>query len=157
MASRGRIEIPGSIKFNARAQIDGLYGIQKDGFIEALHFMPSRTNSKEMIFIFKLCRCHFTLLNGDRVEKDFSNYKIKVQYGGNAVPKVFVTSHRLSPTCKHLYPDGSLCLYKPANFKWTNSNSLSRDIVTLIYAWLYFYEVWLGDPDKQWYGDEAKH
>lgn len=85
-----------------------------------------------------------------------SQYKIRIEYRNNRMPKVKVLEPKLHENRPHYYEkEDCLCLYKPENFYWSESASISQYIVAWSVCWLYFYEVWLQTGD--WLGPEASH
>ena len=149
-----KVRMPKSIRFNCARQVGGLQKLESKGLIKDFKKISSRIHSAKMIYTFGLAPYFLEMPEG-RVEGDFSNYKIKVVYGVNTTPQVFITSHKLDTECPHLYEDGQLCLYKPSIFVWKNCHSIAKDIIPLVYAWLYFYEKWVETDD--WLGPEATH
>lgn len=149
-----KIKIPGRVRFNGNRQILALRELEKQRMIQDFKKTVNRSHSAKMIFTFRLSPFFFETPEG-RVDGDFSKFKIKVEYGANTAPRVFVTSHRLDKECPHLYEDGRLCLYKPTIFIWKDHHSIAGDIVPLVYAWLYFYEKWV--ETGEWLGPEAPH
>ena len=148
------IRMPRQVRFDGRSQVEGLLELEKQGLIKDFKRTTDRFHSAKSKFTFGLCPFFFDMPEG-QINGDFSKYKIKVAYGANTAPRVFVTSHKLDKDCPHLYADGRLCLYKPDIFVWTNRHSIAKDIVPLVYAWLYFYEKWV--ETGKWLGPEAPH
>ncbi len=86
-------------------------------------------------------------------------YRLKIVYKYHKqfakAPKVWVLTPAIHPCAKHLYSDGSLCLYYPKDRSWTAYKYIADTIVPWAALWLLFYEIWL-DTDH-WYGPEAPH
>ena len=82
-------------------------------------------------------------------------YLIKVSYQEYTAPKVEVILPKLHPNTKHIYPDGSLCLYHPQDHPWRGVNILASTLVVWTAEWLYCYEVWRATGE--WIGEEAPH
>jgi hypothetical protein len=83
-------------------------------------------------------------------------YTIRIIHTPSNAPKTFVIQPELHNNPKHTYSsDGSLCLYKPSDFRWNNNLLIADYIVPWTCAWLYFYEQWL--ETRIWYGPEASH
>ena len=70
-------------------------------------------------------------------------YTVRVVYGRRGPPQVRVLDPRLSKNAPHRYPDGSLCLYWPREWRWASAESLARTIVGWTALWLQYYEIWL--------------
>lgn len=91
-----------------------------------------------------------------RPRKESPSYKVRISYSEGRRPKVFVEAPELDAAAPHRYPDGSLCLFHPTIFQWSDGKHLiAKTIVPWTATWLYFYEVWqkLG----VWLGPEAPH
>jgi hypothetical protein len=82
-------------------------------------------------------------------------FEVKIMYRNELPPKVFLVDPMPVKGTKHLYKDGSLCLYYPPDWEWSMHKSLAMTIVPWTYVWLYFYEIWL--ETGVWYGEEAPH
>lgn len=82
-------------------------------------------------------------------------YLIKVSYQEYTAPKVEVILPKLHPNAKHIYPNGSLCLYHPQDHPWRGVNILASTLVVWTAEWLYCYEVWRATGE--WIGEEAPH
>lgn len=83
-------------------------------------------------------------------------YKIRIEYRKDQMPKVKVMDPALLPNRPHYYKkQDCLCLYKPEDFYWSASLPISEYIVSWATCWLYFYEVW--KETGTWYGPEASH
>ncbi|MBE7550353.1 MAG: hypothetical protein HS126_04655 [Anaerolineales bacterium] len=80
-------------------------------------------------------------------------YQIEIEYKLKQIPKVKVISPPLAPNAKHLYPDGSLCLYWPKEWWWRQDNLIAEIIIPWAASWLYHYELWL-DTGK-WLGPSS--
>ncbi|MGV8019133.1 MAG: hypothetical protein AB2L26_13270 [Ignavibacteria bacterium] len=83
-----------------------------------------------------------------------TEYLVQIIYGKFAHPKVFVLCPELKPN-KHLYKDGSLCIYKRSELKWRKELLVTKYIIPLTAMWLYFYEIFL--LTDEWLGPEAPH
>lgn len=81
------------------------------------------------------------------------HYQVKIVYPLKRVPKAYVLSPPLDPAAKHLYSDGSLCLYWPREWSWRPNRLIARTIIPWAASWLYFYELWL-DTGK-WLGPSS--
>lgn len=82
-------------------------------------------------------------------------YKIKISYQPYAAPKVEVVSPALHPNSKHVFPDGSLCLYYPQDHHARGANLLAPKLIVWTAEWLYCYEIWRATGE--WIGEEAPH
>jgi hypothetical protein len=84
-------------------------------------------------------------------------YRLKLEYRSGKSPKVWILSPEVRPDAPHRYRDRSLCLYYPRYGEWHPGMFLAETIVPWAAEWLFFYEVWLEDPDGRWFGPEAPH
>ncbi len=139
------------VKYNTLIQIKDLREIENDT-IKGLTVI-CRYNS-ERVFNFSLSELTF-YFEGNSFKKDYSDYKISIEYSPKSQPKIFISEPNILENAPHRFPDKSLCLFKNSNFEWTNSNSIAKDIIPLIITWIYFYEIWL--VTGIWKGKEAKH
>lgn len=89
--------------------------------------------------------------------KESPAYRVKLEYNPGRSPKVWVLEPRVHPDAPHRYRDESLCLYHPRDGNWNPSLFLADTIVPWAAEWLFYYEVWLEDPKKRWFGPEAPH
>ncbi len=84
-------------------------------------------------------------------------YRIRLVYEGRSEPSVRVVSPTLEPDeegkLPHIYPDGSLCLYRAG--EWRQGDSLADSIVPWTAEWLYFYELWRATGT--WTGSGGNH
>ncbi len=85
------------------------------------------------------------------------NYRIKISYRPPRVPQTWVLNPVPQSDAKHRYSDTSLCLYDHRVGEWNPGLFLSETIVPWTAEWLFYYEAWLIDPDKRWFGPEAPH
>jgi hypothetical protein len=71
-------------------------------------------------------------------------YSVSMYYDAVRHPKVRVRNPQLEPNAEahlpHIYADGTLCLYKPG--EWTWSDMLATTIVPWTSEWLIHYEIW---------------
>jgi hypothetical protein len=81
-------------------------------------------------------------------------YLVEVRLPDWGHPRVFVRRPALVEGVEHVYVDGSLCLYHPADGTWDRGRPLS-EVVALTAAWLWFYEDWL--LTGRWLGPEVGH
>ncbi len=84
-------------------------------------------------------------------------YRVKLAYRPGRVPRVWVTRPDIHPDAPHRYSDGSLCLYHPDDGDWHPGLFLADTIAAWAAEWLFYYEVWLVDPQRRWFGPEAPH
>jgi|SRR5690554_4565328 len=73
---------------------------------------------------------------------DSGSYRIKVVYRLFGPPKVFVLSPAPPANAPHRYSDGSLCLYWPKEWRWSDSESIAATIMVWAALWLEYYEIW---------------
>lgn len=97
----------------------------------------------------------FTILIKLKPSETSQIYQVKITFGNGQEPNAFVIFPQLKNGSPHQYPDGSLCLYHPDDFNWTDEKLLADWIVPWVSAWLFFYEGWL--ETGIWYGEEASH
>ena len=90
-----------------------------------------------------------------RPTEDSPTYAVKVTYRARRAPRVFVQSPRLRPGAPHLYKDGSLCLYWPAEWRWTAMESMAETIIPWAALWLFYYELWI--VTGEWLGPSSPH
>ncbi len=83
-----------------------------------------------------------------------TEYQVKIEYRKRINPNVFVIRPVIIPN-KHMYKDGSLCIYKRSEMNWTEDKLISKYIVPLTAMWLHFYEIFL--ITGKWLGPEAPH
>ena len=69
-------------------------------------------------------------------------YTTRVVYGKRGYPTVRVLNPSLHPRAPHRYRDGTLCLYWPREWRWTDEESLALTIVAWAALWLQYYEIW---------------
>ncbi len=84
-------------------------------------------------------------------------YRLKLEYRPGKSPKMWVLSPEIRDEAPHRYRDRSLCLYYPRHGEWHPGMFLAQTIVPWAAEWLFFYEVWLEDPEGRWFGPEAPH
>lgn len=88
---------------------------------------------------------------------NFEKYRIKASLKLGQHPFIEVINgldlERGKPP--HTYSKWNLCLYHGSEGIWSDQGDFTKDILPLIYTWIYFYEVWL--KTNVWYGREWKH
>jgi hypothetical protein len=82
-------------------------------------------------------------------------YKMEIRYQVGMAPKVRVRSPQLDMRVKHLYEDGTLCLYWPEEWRWGKNCLIAETIVPWAAVWLYYYELWL--DTGEWLGPSSPH
>lgn len=82
-------------------------------------------------------------------------YRVRVTYGPAGVPQAFVVAPKLRADAPHVYSDGSLCLYWPVEWQWTDRESIADTIMGWVALWLYYYEVWTAVG--AWMGPQSPH
>jgi hypothetical protein len=70
-------------------------------------------------------------------------YHVSVHYEVGHIPKVFVDAPPITATAPHRYSDGSLCLYWPVEWTWSQDKLIADTILPWAALWLYYYELWL--------------
>jgi hypothetical protein len=72
-----------------------------------------------------------------------ATYVYRIRFTPGKPPKVFVTSPKIIyDENVHMYRDGSLCLYYPKDYNWTNFSNLYNTIVPWTHEWFVFYELY---------------
>lgn len=69
-------------------------------------------------------------------------YTVRIVYGKRGDPKVWILKPILDPNAPHRYRDGTLCLYWPREWRWTDGEPLALTIVGWAALWLQHYEIW---------------
>lgn len=69
-------------------------------------------------------------------------YRLRLIYERWGPPKVFVLHPALPENAPHRWPDGSLCLYWPKEWRWTDHESIPDTIMAWAALWLEYYEIW---------------
>jgi hypothetical protein len=90
-----------------------------------------------------------------RPRDDSQLYHVTVRYSIDDIPQVRITSPPLAERAPHVYPDGSLCLYWPDEWRWQPTMLLAETIVPWVAHWLLFYELWL--DTGEWLGPSSPH
>lgn len=140
------------IFFNTTRQAAAFRRLSDAGYITNLTFNKGWKGT--CYWKFRMSELIFNY-NGKRINVDFRSYQVKVIYAKWFAPKVYVIEPVLPKTTKHLYKNGSLCLYKPTNWRWQNNMQFDEDLFPTICTWLYHYEVWRDTGN--WLGEEAEH
>ena len=139
-------------KYNHAIQIIGLREIEKNNIIKNFSF--ERRYNSSYTFHFSLTEISMNY-EEYQLERNFSSYRIRIECSNIESPKVFIDNPTIWINTPHINGDRSLCLFKVTNFQWFDSNSIAKDIVPLIYMWVYFYEKW--QITGVWLGKEAIH
>lgn len=82
-------------------------------------------------------------------------YRLVIRYRAGKPPQVNVTKPHLHPDAPHRYEDGSLCLYWPKEWPWSDEQIIAKTILPWIALWLFYYELWL--DTRKWVGPQAPH
>lgn len=69
-------------------------------------------------------------------------YRIRVVYSRRGAPKVFVLHPTVPKNAPHRWADGSLCLFWPKTWRWTDAESIPATIMGWAALWLEYYEIW---------------
>lgn len=69
-------------------------------------------------------------------------YRIRIIYRRGWPPKVFILHPAVPRNAPHRWRDGSLCLYWPKEWHWTNAESIPATIMVWAALWLEYYEIW---------------
>lgn len=93
-------------------------------------------------------------INPDPDDPESCDYKIQIEY--RLTPTVKIICPKIKPKAAiHMYDNGSLCLYYPEDFRWTDKVNLHETIIPWTAEWLVFYERYLFSG--KWEGPEAPH
>jgi hypothetical protein len=94
---------------------------------------------------FEIVQAHPTLvMEGHLQPRALSPaYRVSVVLRQQRSPEVRVLNPTLRANAPHRYKDGSLCLYWPVEWRWTDTESASKTVLPWAAIWLYFYELWL--------------
>jgi len=88
--------------------------------------------------------------------KGCASYRIVISYEQDGVPRVKIREPQITPSSTiHMYDNGALCLYKPAETPWKLSDNVHEKIIPWTAEWLVFYELYL--MCGKWLGPEAPH
>jgi hypothetical protein len=88
--------------------------------------------------------------------EECATYRIVISYEQNGVPRVQIKEPQIIPSSTiHMYENGALCLYKPAETPWKSSDNVHEKIIPWTAEWLVFYELYL--MCGRWLGPEAPH
>ncbi|KAA9341141.1 hypothetical protein [Larkinella humicola] len=79
-------------------------------------------------------------------------YKVRLEYPVWGIPKMYVLEpHIVQSVDIHIYSQGHLCLFHPAETPWKDTYHISDTIIPWTAEWLVFYElyqinggIWLG-------------
>jgi len=83
-------------------------------------------------------------------------YRIGISYKQDGIPKVRIKEPQITPSGKiHMYRNGTLCLYEPAESPWTPGDNIHEKIIPWTAEWLVFYELYR--IHGKWLGPEAPH
>jgi hypothetical protein len=69
-------------------------------------------------------------------------YRVRVVYRRRGWPKVWILDPAPPPNAPHRWPDESLCLFWPKEWRWTDAESIPRTILVWTAIWLEYYEIW---------------
>ncbi len=82
-------------------------------------------------------------------------YDVVILHEPDRMPVVCVERPSIRKDTWHRYPDGSLCLYWPKEWRWSPRESLAETIVPWTAFWLYYYELWC--VTGEWLGPSSPH
>lgn len=82
-------------------------------------------------------------------------YKVRIVKSPGRAPRVFVLDPPLLPGTPHLYREGNLCLYWPAEWTWDDHVDIATTILPWAAAWLLYYELWT--ETDTWLGPSSPH
>ena len=78
-----------------------------------------------------------------KLDAEFDSYDVRIIPREQRSPKVFVMNPKPVEKAKHVYADGSLCLFYPPDRSWTDRSLIAETTIPWTAEWLFFYEVWL--------------
>ena len=85
-----------------------------------------------------------------------ATYRVAISYDQDGVPRVKIREPQITPSASiHMYSNGVLCLYEPAETPWKSADDLHKKIIPWTAEWLVFYELYL--ICGKWLGPEAPH
>jgi hypothetical protein len=108
----------------------------------AVHFQKYFINKNYSIFKTKI-KNERLICKGVFEIEGCQDYEVDIRFTPGMPPKV--TFPKLVVESKfdiHLYNDGSLCLYYPAEQNWTDYTKISDYTIPWIVEWIYLYEIW---------------
>jgi hypothetical protein len=82
-------------------------------------------------------------------------YEIRIVKSPGRAPKVFVLDPPLPPRAPHVYREGHLCLYWPAEWTWEDHFDMATTILPWAAVWLLYYELWT--ETGSWLGLSSQH
>jgi hypothetical protein len=90
---------------------------------------------------------------------DTDKYRVKIICESDKSPQIIILEPRIEVTEKegfniHIYPNGSLCLFYPKEFEWTNNTTVAENLIPWINEWILYYEIYKLNGGK-WEGIEA--
>jgi hypothetical protein len=83
-------------------------------------------------------------------------YTYRIEYRPRSSPNVYIQSPKIAYNEEiHMYHDGTLCLYYPGDYSWTDESHLYNTIIPWIHEWFVFYEWYL--ISGKWNHPAVKH
>jgi hypothetical protein len=83
-------------------------------------------------------------------------YRIVISYEYGCAPRARIKEPHIIPSAKiHMYSNGDLCLYEPADAPWKVTDNIHEKIIPWTAEWLVLYELFL--ICGKWLGPEAPH
>jgi hypothetical protein len=105
------------------------------------------------------CQLSHRLLSCDGIitpSEGCDTYRVSISYEQGGVPRVRIKEPRIAVSPRiHMYRDGTLCLYQPAEDPWNALDNIHEKIIPWTAEWLVFYELYL--LCGEWLGPEAPH
>jgi hypothetical protein len=96
------------------------------------------------------------ILKGDIFVAPEIHYTVSIECSIENKPIVNIMNPTVKENAPHRYSDKSLCLYYPANFKWSEkTNLIVKQIIPWTAMWIYCYEFWL--QTGEWIGGAFPH
>jgi hypothetical protein len=133
------------------------------------NIVQKRKNHYALLWLQKLCiekyfHCFKTrIANGMlvctgelRPTGECDKYKLRIEYIPGLHPMVYIKSPQIPQTGEiHIYREGFLCLFNPAETSWKDTNKLTEYTIPWAIEWIICYELW--KITGKWEGKESSH
>lgn len=123
-------------------------------------FSYSFLQKKEIEKKFSFLKCRIendTLLcRGIFQPEGCGKYEIKIEFRAGTFPQVYILNPTVKPNADiHIYKEGSLCLFYPADMQWKETTSIAEHTIPWIFEWIIYYELYL--LTGVWEGEYEPH